>query len=255
MLLMVTARLFSRALQACAFILILTLALTALGYTVAAALGMAPWLSLAMTFGNVTYATAGIAVQIAGTLIMVSLLFFVPANARVMALERSHRDFQISMQDVARAFHACHSADRSGVFTLSSEFDAVRERLAYLRDHPDLGGLETEILTLAAQMSRQARHLADVYSDDKVMRAKEFLRQRQKEAEDQQQRIIEALHACRDIHKWAQQVELEESIVASQLAHLDEQLQAALPALGYSFEQEDRETNVVTLPKAKPAAE
>jgi hypothetical protein len=33
-----------------------------------------------------------------------------------------------------------------------------------------------------------------------------------------------------------QQVDLEESIVASQLARLDDELQSVLPALGYSFE-------------------
>ena len=42
------------------------------------------------------------------------------------------------MEDIARAYHLCHTADRAGVFTLSSEFDSVRERLAYQRDHPDL---------------------------------------------------------------------------------------------------------------------
>jgi len=30
------------------------------------------------------------------------------------------------------------------------EFDAVRERLAYLRDHPDLSRLEPEVLEVAA---------------------------------------------------------------------------------------------------------
>lgn len=42
------------------------------------------------------------------------------------------------MQDVARA----HAADRTGVFQLSSEFDAERERLAYLRDGCQSWGLK-----------------------------------------------------------------------------------------------------------------
>jgi len=55
------------------------------------------------------------------------------------------------------------------------------------------------------------------------------------------------------------QIELEENIVVSQLSQLDEQLQAALPALGYSFEgfkaeSDKRGDNVVALTQ-KPAAE
>jgi hypothetical protein len=248
------ARQTSRAFHVLSLLLLLAVALGAVAYTVACASGLAPWLTLAVTFGDTTYANAGQITQVAVTVMLSALFFFAPSNGRIMALERSHRDFHISMQDVARAYHACHSADRAGVFTLSSEFDSVRERLAYLRDHPDLGSLESEVLTVAAQMSQQARHLAEVYSDEKVARAKEFLAQRQEEAENQQKRIVEALHACRDIRKWAQQVELEESVVASQLAQLDEQLQAALPALGYSFEPDEIGSNVVPMP-AKPAAE
>ncbi len=255
MSIMTTVRTMSRGLHAFSFILIATLALAALAYTITAAAGLAPWLTLPVTFGDTVYPQAGMVVQIVATVMLLALLFFVPTTARIMALERSHRDFHISMGDVARAYHACHTADRAGVFTLSAEFDAVRERLAYLRDHPELGNLETEVLTLAAQMSQQARKLADIYSDEKVSRAKAFLSQRQKEAEDQQERIVEALHVCREIRKWVSQVELEESIVASQLAQLDEQLLTALPALGYRFEQDERETNVVPLPQAKPAAE
>ena len=70
------------------------------------------------------------------------------------------------------------------------------------------------------------------------------MRQRQEEAELQQERIVEALHACTEVRKWAQQVELEESIVASQIAQLDEQLHAALPALGYSLEHEPEDVIV-----------
>ncbi|SMY07834.1 hypothetical protein LOM8899_01974 [Flavimaricola marinus] len=242
--------------------------LTLLVYTILCALGIMPWLTFEAQFGDYTYLYAGHATQIGVTTLFLLLFFFIPSQSRLLALERSHRDFKISMDDVARAFHVCHTADRSGVFTLSSEFDAVRERLTYLRDHPDLAELETDILTVAAQMSQQARRLADVYSDERVARAKDFLRQRQAEAENQQARIIEAQHSCREIRKWAQQIELEESVVASQLARLDEELQSALPALGYSFEGFDapestdeadpdaktsRPANVVTM--TKPAAE
>lgn len=73
--------------------------------------------------------------------------------------------------------------------------------------------------------------------------------QRQDEAEARQERIIEALQ---EIRTWAQQVDLEDSVVASQLEQLDEKLQMALPALGYVISR--MKENVVTLAK-KPAAE
>ena len=85
-------------------------------------------------------------------------------------------------------------------------------------------------------MGRQSHRLAEIYSDERVSRAKDFLAQRQQEVEDQQKRIAEALKTCREIMRWNQQVELEEAVVASQLQQLDEQLQEVLPALGYSFD-------------------
>ncbi len=256
----------SRILHVVSLYLLGFAACAAILMTVLAALGFVPWLTLSVQYGTTFVPYAGIWVQVSLTLLLTLLFFFIPANSRILALESSHRNFHVSMQDVARAYHLCHTADRAGVFTMSAEFDQVRERLAFLRDHPDLAQLESGVLTLAAQMSQQARHLADVYSDDKVVRAKEVLAQRQKEAEEQQARIVEALHICRQIKRWADQVEIEEAIVASQLRQLDEQLQAALPMLGYGFEGLDDEPappdNVVTLapPKAPfkashPAAE
>ena len=73
--------------------------------------------------------------------------------------------------------------------------------------------------------------------------------QRQEEAEARQERIVEALQ---EIRTWAQQVDLEDSVVASQLEQLDEKLQMALPALGYVLSR--MKENVVTSAK-KPAAE
>ena len=61
----------------------------------------------------------------------------------------------------------------------------ARERIDYLRQHPDLKLLEADILTLAAQMSQQSHRLAEIYNDERVTRAKDFLQQRQREAEDQ----------------------------------------------------------------------
>jgi hypothetical protein len=259
----------ARLCHALSLILIAIIAMVLLVYTAMCAFGQSPWFAMPLTFGDTTFPNAGMYIQITLTVLVGSMAFYLPTNARIMALENSHRKFHISMHDVARAYHEVHTADRSGLFSLSSEFDAVRERLAYLRDHPDMEQLEPSVMEVAAQMSQQARHLADVYSDKKVARAKAFLSQRQQEAEAQQERIIEALHACTEIRKWAQQVELEESIVASQLSQLDEKLQQALPALGYSLEhepddliedielaesEEERESNVLILAQ-QPAAE
>jgi len=204
--------------------------------TVLSALGILPWLSLQAGFGGTVSPNAGMVAQIGLTALLVMVAAFFPSSTRVLALEKSHRDFKLSMMDVAEAYHTAHVADRKGVFTLSSEFDQVRERIDYLRQHPDMKLLEADTLTLAAQMSQQSHRLAEIYNDQRVAGAKDFLAQRQKEAEDQQARIAEALKVCRDIMRWNSQVELEEAMVASQLQQLDEQLQAALPALGYSLE-------------------
>lgn len=241
-----------RVLHSVSLVLILVIGLAAMGLTAASALGYLPWLTFTATFGEIAYPQAGMIVQIVVTIILASLFFFMPSAGRIMSLERSHRNFKLSMDDVARAYHLCHTADRAGVFTMSSEFDAVRERLSYLRDHPDLDSLEPSVLEIAAQMSHQSRELADIYNDEKVARAKTFLAQRQQEAERQQTLIVEAHHALRDIRKWSQQVELEESVVASQLSQLEEQLEATLPALGYTLGKTS--ADIVPLPQ-KPAAE
>lgn len=118
------------------------------------------------------------------TIVIASLFFFTPSAKRILSLKRSHRSFQLSMDNVARA--------------------------------------------------------------------KSFLRQRQEEAERQQTLIVEALHAIRDIRKWSQQVELEKSVVASQLSQLDEHLQPTLPNLGYTLGEQG--ASIVPLPQ-KSAAE
>ncbi len=227
-----------RLLHATALFIVAVIAFAAVFYTLLCIIGLADWLTLAVTFGGLTHADAGPWVQSGVTLVVGAMAFFLPTNARMMALETSHRNFHIRMDDVTRAYQAAHAADRSGVFTLSSEFDAVRERLAYLRDHPDLAELEPGVMEVAAQMSVQSTHLAQNYSADRVARAKAFLRQRQQEVEAQQERIVEALHVCEQIRTWAQQIEAEESRVASQLAYLDSRLQSTLPLLGYALEHD-----------------
>lgn len=224
-----------RILHVVALWLLSLAALAMVVVTVLSALGVLPWLTLDAGFGGPS-ASAGMVAQIGLTALLVLVAAFFPSSSRVLALENSHRSFRIGMKDVAEAYHAAHVADRKGVFTLSSEFDQVRERIDYLREHPDLKLLEADILTLAAQMSQQSHRLAQIYNEERVQRAKDFLAQRQQEVEEQQARIAEALKTCREIMRWNSQVELEEAVVASQLQQLDEQLQEVLPALGYSFD-------------------
>ena len=244
---------FSRVMQVIAMAALSIVAVAMIVATAAAAFGVLPWLSLPLTFGETILPNAGMYVQIGLTLIVTAMLFVIPTNSRVISLERSHRKFHIDMNDVARAYHAAHTADRAGLFTTSAEFDQVRERLAYLRDHPDLEEIESDVLEVAAQMGQQARHLAEVYSDEKVARARQFLKERQHEAEKQQERIVEALAVTQEIRKWTEQVEVEEAIVASQLSRLEEQLEGALPALGYRIEK-DEMSNENVYPMPQPLA-
>lgn len=242
--------LLGRIAHATALLLVLAAAGAAVAATALSALGVIPWLTLEARFGEAAVPGFGMGLQVGLTVLLVLMAATIPSGSRMLALEKSHRDFRMTMRDVAEAYHHAHAGDRQGVFRLSSEFDQVRERIEYLRDHPDLKLLEADILTLAAQMSQQSHRLAEIYSDEKVARAKDFLQQRQAEAEEQQRRITEALGICREIGRWSSRVELEEATVASQLQALDEQLQAVLPALGYQLDgsEADRERLVEPAP-------
>ena len=149
--------------------------------TVMAALGLWAWVELPISYAGEPVEKAGMYAQIGLTFLAVGLCFFLPTNRRVMQLETSHRQFSMNMDDVTRAYGAVHAADRGEVFQMSSEFDSVRERLAYLRDHPDLSTLEPALLEVAAQMSHISRELATVYADEKIERARNFLKERQEE--------------------------------------------------------------------------
>ena len=125
-----------------------------------------------------------------------------------------------------------HAADRQHTFQLSSEFDAVRERLAYLRDHPDLSTLEPSLLEVAAQMSHISTELAQVYSDDKIDRARKFLEQRQEEIATFNSRLDQAKAISTEMKQWFHEVELEESVCAAQLERLREEMREMMPELG-----------------------
>ncbi|KAA8607402.1 DNA repair protein [Salipiger aestuarii] len=217
--------------QRLAFILIGCLGIGLVAYSLAAALGLVPWLILPLAFGDVTFVNAGIWIQVGLATLAFSLMFFLPGNARIMALETSHRSFHMGMRDVAKAYSAAHRADREGVFTLSSEFDSVRERMAFLRDHPDLGDLEPSVLEVAAQMSHVSRELGQTYSDSNVQRARDFLTARQQEIADFNTRLIEAKAVATEIRQWHMQVELEEDVAEAQLARLCDELARILPEI------------------------
>jgi hypothetical protein len=233
--------------------LLLLLAVGGLLWSAAAAAGVAPWLELPARLGGQPV-DAGPAVQLALTALLVGLCFFVPSNDRVMRLETSHRSFRVTMWDVARAYQSAHAADREGTFRLPSEFDSVRERIEFLRRHPDLGKLEPEVLEMAAQMSHESRELAEIYSGERVERARAFLRQRQEEAEEMQARVEGALAACREIRRWLERVETDEDTARTEMARLKAELADLLPGLGLRL-FETATANVELLGRRTVAAE
>lgn len=216
-------------LTALALLTILALALTTA--STLAALGLLPWIDLPLQYGDAMMPLAGMYLQIGLTLLAVALLFFLPASHRVMALENSHRQFSVSMNDVARAYWTAHAADRDGIFNASSEFDAVRERMIYLRNHPDLDAMEPEILELAAQMSHVSRDLAATYSDSNIARAKSFLEQRQQELERFETLLAEARGTHAELQLWRARVEIDEDVARAQLSRLRQEMSDLLAEL------------------------
>lgn len=209
-------------------------------YSGLCAAGSAQWLVLPLQFGDAIF-DAGIYVQLGVTALALGLVVYLPANRRILALETSHRDFAIHMEDVAQAYSAVHRADRRGAFLLSHEFDAVKERIAYLRDHPDLGMLEPDVLEVAAQMGVISRELAEIYSDERVDRARTFLIQRQEEIANFQEQLTEAKAVAVDIQNWAARVEIEEDVARSELSRLSAVLDDILPELPPGLADTDEE--------------
>jgi hypothetical protein len=218
--------------------------------TFGAAFGLIPWPQIALFFGGQALAQAGMWLQIGLTVLLLLLVFFLPGNLRIARLERSHRNFAMGMEDVSRAYRQAHASDRAGVFALSGEFDAMRTRMEHLREHPDMQHLEPELLQLAAQMSLETRDLARAYSDDKVARAKSFLKQRQEDVQALTDRLSLARRTCDELRRWLTDIEAEERSAQTQIRRLEADLKEILPTLGYAFDMEDhRDANVVALPK------
>lgn len=235
-----------RVVQGLGLALVVALALVAVGSAALALAGVLPWIGLEASWNGAPLPEAGMWLQLLLALLALALLFYLPAHGRVARLERSHRSFRIGLEDVTRAYHAAHAADRAGSFTLSAEYDAMRERMEHLRRHPDLGHLEPELLDLAAQMSHASRDLARVYSDEKVARAKAFLQQRQQETEVFRERMAAARQTCDALKALLQDVEADERQAAAQFRRLEADLREILPALGYDVE-DTREANVLPL--------
>lgn len=199
--------------------------------TILAALGIWPWLGLQASLGAVVYDNAGQMAQIGLMVLAVLLCVYLPTNLRILSLESSHRKFHIGMKDVAQAYALAHAADRASAFQLSAEFDAVRERLAFLRDHPDLAALEPEVLEVAAQMSQVSHELADIYSDEKLGRARAFLGQRQEEIEKFQARLDRAQLMVNELKHWTHEIKIEESLATQQMERISDELLDLLPEL------------------------
>ena len=239
-----------RSAQSLAHGLLVLLALTAVAFCLLAATGHLPWLHLPLRFGTTEIAQSGIWAQIALTALLCLMCLFLPANARMARLERSHRSFAMGLEDVAHAYRLAHAADRAGVFALSGEFESMRARLAHLRNHPDLGQLEPELLQLAAQMSFQTRDLARTYSDDRVARARLFLQQRQEEVTALTDRITLARQTVDELRRWLTDIEAEERQAELHIKRLEADLREILPQIGYAMEpEESRDATVVQLPK------
>ena len=182
--------------QRLSLILFAALALGLIVTTALATLGAVPWVTLPLEWNGAAIPAAGLYAQVGLTVFALSLCFFLPANWRMMRLEDSHRRFELGVNDITRAYHAAHAADRDGLFRTKDAFDDMRDRVSFMRDHPDLGHLEPEILDLAAKMSHISRDLADAYCDDRVSRARSFLKERQYEVD----RFNDRLAHARAIH-------------------------------------------------------
>ena len=218
--------------------------------SLAAAFGLIPWPQIALFFGGQALPQAGMWLQLGLNALLVLLVIYLPANLRMSRLERSHRSFAMGMEDVSHAYRMAHAADRAGVFALSSEFDSMRARMERLRSHPDFQHLEPELLQLAAQMSQETRDLARAYSDEKVNRAKIFLKQRQEEVQALTDRLTIARHTCDELRRWLTDIEAEERQAQIQIKRLEADLKEILPTLGYDFDMEEvRDAKVVNMPK------
>jgi hypothetical protein len=122
--------------QRLAFVIFIIATLALWGATLMAALGQWSWISLSLQYEGQPVDHAGMYTQIGLNVLTIGICFFQPSNHRIMQLENPYRAFNVGMRDVARAYAVAHAQDCNTAFQLSSKFDSVRERLAFIRNHP-----------------------------------------------------------------------------------------------------------------------
>ncbi|AZQ68544.1 DNA repair protein [Silicimonas algicola] len=248
---------WARAMQVASMVFVLGLVLCVGGTFLLSLSGLLPRLEVPLVLSDGSVREAGLLLHGAAFALTLLLLAYMPANWRILALETSHRSFRMRMEDVANAYWAAHRADRTGVFNVSSEYDAVRERLIWLKEHPDLGHLDADLLEVAAQMSRVSEGLAERYSDEAVARARDSLEARQREADQMEVRIARALEVTRDLRQWKSRVEIEEDVAVSRMNQLIAELDTLTEELGLSPVRRRRDPQVLELPqlpRPRPAA-
>ena len=225
------SRVFIIVMQRLSLVLFAVLALALIVFTALAIFGAVPWVTLPLEWNGTAIPDAGIYAQVGLTIFALALCFFLPSNWRIMRLEESHRKFELGVDDVTRAYHAAHAADREGLFRTHDAFEDMHDRLMFMRDHPDLGTLEPELLELAAKMSHISRDLAEAYSDERIQRARSFLKERQFEIERFNDRLAHAKAIQSEFTNWINRIELDENVARTQMERLLDELETMLPEL------------------------
>jgi len=220
-----------RASQRIAMFVLIVATVALFAASALAALDVLPWPDLFVLTAGGEPVAVGKWVLLGASVLLLLLTTLLPGSFRVLHLERSHRDFTIAMDDVARAYWMAHAADRAGTFGLSREFDAVRERFRFLREHPDLEDIQPELLELAAQMGAESRELARQFSDTKVTQAREMLEARRCDAAEMQERIAKAVAVTGQMKRMLAEVEMDEAMSRSALVRLREELDELLPRI------------------------
>ena len=197
-------------------------ALALLAVTALSAAGVLPWLELQVNFGT-PLPLAGIGVQIGTTLLLLVLASYIPASYRVAQLEMAHRNFEVGMDDVTRAYRAAHMADRAETFEIRREFDAVRQRYKFLKDQPDLKDIDDELLVIAAQMSETSRDLADRFSDRRIARVREGLERRAEDAQSLESQVRAIRNEKDKLTKMRGEAEVSESEFRRQVDALQDE--------------------------------
>jgi FtsZ-binding cell division protein ZapB len=141
----------------------------------------------------------------------------------------------MNMQDVQQAYYNAFAADRTRMFSLASEFDAIRARFEYLKSLPDFARVKPEILTIAAQMGYLSRDLAAATSEVQIEQATTFLLQRQQEIETWKTRIDNLRQLEGQIRGAANELTMEEASLASQGQRYVDEIQRLLAQMGYEI--------------------